>query len=463
MFGLENVSFLIVDDNPADQFLCLESLVDQGAGENKIKTVGSIKKMMEAISSTKFDIILLDLFLPDSFGTDTFNHVKDKVSESSVIVMSGYTDKKIALEAVKNGAQDFLIKGEFDSALLAKSILYSIERKKSIQLLQKSEQKYKILFETSPLPFLLINPNSLDIEMTNEAGCAFFNSSKKELISNTLDSFFVNYSKEEMIKKLTSGNIKGEQFKYIKSGETWFIRYYSKLFKEENELKALVLYEDITEIINFKKDKLKIISSIQDIERKKFAKELHDGLGQQLVLANLQLNQLEQKSELKAEINEIKEIVNQALEQSRSLTYNIMPPLLEEGIVKGLESLFNRLSRLDSIKVNFNLEKGEDISKVINGELAYNIYRITQEFVNNTLKHAKASIISCDIKYIKNKIIFQLNDNGVGFKMDQNYNGYGLRNFNERAEAFNLKLNLKSEINHGTQLTLEVPNRISSV
>lgn len=461
MFGLENVSFLIVDDNPADQFLCLESLVDQGAKEDKIKTVGSIEKMLEAVSSSKFDIILLDLFLPDSFGTDTFNQVKDKVSDSTVIVMSGYTDKKIALEAVKNGAQDFLIKGEFDSALLAKSILYSIERKKSIQLLQKSEQKYKILFETSPLPLLLINPETLEIEMTNEAGCMFFNTSKDKLINNTLNKYFVNYSKEEMIKKLTEGNIKAEQFKYIKSGETRYIRYYSNLFYEDNILKALVLYEDITEIINFKKDRLKIISSIQDIERKKFAKELHDDLGQQLVLANLYLNQLEKKSELKSEIQEIKEVVSQALEQSRNLTYNIMPPLLEEGIINGLESLFNRLSRLDSIKVNFNLDKDDDISKVINGELAYNIYRITQEFVNNTLKHAKASLITCDIKKDENKIIFKLKDNGVGFDMKKNYNGSGLRNFSERAEAFNLKVNLSSKLKEGTQLTLIVPNRVA--
>ncbi|MGB1033096.1 MAG: response regulator, partial [Flavobacteriales bacterium] len=98
---------------------------------------------------TPFDIVFLDLFLPDSYGQETFKLVQESLQIAPpIVVLSGLSDKNIAMDIVKQGAQDYLVKGEFDANLLEKSILYSIERKKYQDILRRSEKKYRSTFES---------------------------------------------------------------------------------------------------------------------------------------------------------------------------------------------------------------------------------------------------------------------------------------------------------------------------
>ena len=109
-----------------------------------------LTKGMEYLSHKKFDIVLLDLMLPDSEGIDTFIYVYNHVQNIPIIVLSGLNDETVAINAVQQGAQDYIVKGKIDGDLLARAIHYAIERKKTEAVLRESEKKYKELADALP-------------------------------------------------------------------------------------------------------------------------------------------------------------------------------------------------------------------------------------------------------------------------------------------------------------------------
>ncbi len=116
---------------------------------------GKLSDFMEMFVKGRFDLVLLDLGLPDSTGVKTYNKVSEIVSDIPVVILTGLDDEEIAVGAVKKGAQDYLIKGEVDNKTLLRSLDYAVERsrllmklKKLQELVLKSEQ-IKVLVETA--------------------------------------------------------------------------------------------------------------------------------------------------------------------------------------------------------------------------------------------------------------------------------------------------------------------------
>ncbi|HVT85188.1 MAG TPA: PAS domain S-box protein [Chitinophagaceae bacterium] len=135
---------LVVEDNPGD-FLLLKEYLDQS--ELKVNGVLHAENMAAVPSMLNnnfpLDLALLDLTLPDSLGIDSVITLGRLLPGAPIVVFSGLSDINVALEAISLGAQDYLIKGEFDEKLLAKSIKYSIERKKILQNLKESNERYE--------------------------------------------------------------------------------------------------------------------------------------------------------------------------------------------------------------------------------------------------------------------------------------------------------------------------------
>lgn len=141
------INILVVEDNIQDYIIFKEILGQIRDFFIHVEHAQELETAIELVQSQKFDIVFLDLFLPDSFGQETFTSFQAQDEELPVVILSGLSDKNIALEIVKLGAQDYIVKGEFDSNLLEKSIVYSIERKKFQDRLRLSEEKYRTTFQ----------------------------------------------------------------------------------------------------------------------------------------------------------------------------------------------------------------------------------------------------------------------------------------------------------------------------
>lgn len=128
---IESLRILLVDDNPADSRLIRETLAESGAGE--LFSITDARTLREAIthaSAGSFDIILLDLTLPESSGLDTFLRVFENARSTPIVVLTGLDDENLAANAVRAGAQDYLVKGQVDSSLLVRAIRFALERKR---------------------------------------------------------------------------------------------------------------------------------------------------------------------------------------------------------------------------------------------------------------------------------------------------------------------------------------------
>src|SRR5688572_19254217 len=120
---------LIVEDNPPDQFLVENMLRVSSINAGPIYTADRISEACSLLEQHPVDLVLLDLSLPDSAGLESFLRIKPLVQHIPVIILSGLADSALVFETLQQGAQDYLVKGEFKPDLLTRAVKYSIERK----------------------------------------------------------------------------------------------------------------------------------------------------------------------------------------------------------------------------------------------------------------------------------------------------------------------------------------------
>src|SRR5690349_7317638 len=135
-----HLNILIVEDNPGDLLLLEETILSTGLSIDKIHHAYHLSTAASILSQEFINLIFLDLTLPDSSGIDSFLKIYKAAEKVPVIVLTGLTDMNVATEAIAQGAQDYLIKGEFDEKLLFKTILYSIERKRNSETVRESNE-----------------------------------------------------------------------------------------------------------------------------------------------------------------------------------------------------------------------------------------------------------------------------------------------------------------------------------
>jgi len=146
----KQIKVLMIEDNPGDIRLIREMLKEVNISLFDLETASCLKEGLEKIKETLFDVILLDLGLPDSRGFETFITVNVQKQEAPIIVLAGLADETLALETIKKGAQDYLVKEQLNTSRLVTAISYAIERKKKERHILKSEQWFRMMIETSP-------------------------------------------------------------------------------------------------------------------------------------------------------------------------------------------------------------------------------------------------------------------------------------------------------------------------
>ena len=125
------IRILLIEDNAGDARLLQEMLNDTEGISFELAHVGRLSKGLEHLSDDGADVVLLDLSLPDSKGLDTFLKVDAHAPQVPIVVLSGLDDTEVAVQAVREGAQDYLVKGQTNCHLLSRAVPYAIERKRA--------------------------------------------------------------------------------------------------------------------------------------------------------------------------------------------------------------------------------------------------------------------------------------------------------------------------------------------
>jgi two-component system, sensor histidine kinase and response regulator len=133
----QRLTVLLVEDNPGDARLIRESLTDLGGNAFDLETADRLTTALLRLSAGGIDAVLLDLALPDSKGTETFNKAKAQAPTVPIIVLTGLGDEALAIKMVQEGAQDYVTKMDLNGSVLSRAIRYAIEREKSEQQIRR--------------------------------------------------------------------------------------------------------------------------------------------------------------------------------------------------------------------------------------------------------------------------------------------------------------------------------------
>jgi DNA-binding response OmpR family regulator len=146
------ITVLLIEDNPDDALLIQRYLTGSPGVTYSLMHVGRLADGLKIMDSIRFDVILLDLGLPDApTGIKTFEKAYAHASSIPIIVLTGYDDDTIAIESVQKGAQDYIVKGQVTGSMLGRAIRYAIERKKLLAQLEQSTSEIKKLRGILPI------------------------------------------------------------------------------------------------------------------------------------------------------------------------------------------------------------------------------------------------------------------------------------------------------------------------
>jgi len=269
-------NILVVEDNLGDFALVEDFLYEKI--ENPIITLAkNFKECAKYLSATdrRFDVVLLDLSLPDKTGEPLIKEVVDLSTTVPVIVLTGYSDFEFGVKSMSLGVSDYLLKDELTPLSLYKSIVYSSERKKYTSDLSESERKYSDLFNFSPLPMWVMDMETLSFLDVNEATIKHYGYSREELLTMTIKDIRTEDSIPELHRVMDETRYTPDKVSHVltihkmKNGD---LRNVDILFSQISYrgVKAnIVIATDITERLNYIKtiqahnEKLKEISWMQ--------------------------------------------------------------------------------------------------------------------------------------------------------------------------------------------------------
>lgn len=185
-------NIIVIEDNLGDFFL-LEEYVSEKIKNPTIKHLERFSELNDFKEEVdQYDIIFLDLSLPDKSGSELVESVLKIAKNVPVVVLTGYSDFSFALKAIALGASDYLLKDELNNVALYKSIVYNIERFKNIIKIKESEQLYNDLFELSPQPIFVIDAETHRILDVNQACEKLYEFKKEELVNQSIKTIFID-------------------------------------------------------------------------------------------------------------------------------------------------------------------------------------------------------------------------------------------------------------------------------
>ena len=263
----KHLHILIVEDNTGD-YILIEEFLKEEVGTPLITRTNTLTETKQLlIGDEDFDIILLDLSLPDSTGEELLTQIIQLVDHIPIIVLTGYSDKHFGIKALSLGISDYLLKDELSAPLLAKSISYSIERKRISIQLEESEEKYRNLFHFSPTPMWVYNMDNYHFLDVNEAAIRNYGFSREEFLCMTIKDI---RPKEDIIrledavqfsKKNPSTFFTGEFRHKKKSGEIFEVEIQSNVIEFNGIKSEIVLATDITKK-KVEEHRLKLLESV---------------------------------------------------------------------------------------------------------------------------------------------------------------------------------------------------------
>ena len=325
-----------------------------------------------------------------------------------------------------------------------------------------SRDHFSNIFNSISELLIVFNFNGIIID-TNKAAEFFLNRPKEKLIGKDLikllglEEYFKDGNKDAPINSINNSK-EFETKLYNSSGvDNHYLCSVSGFINNKNEDQLfLFIAKDISEKKNRDLiEKRNVVNAIEK-DRKRLSEDIHDSLGQEINAIRLYLNSISlidpSSNDFIPAIETCKSLLNSSVETVRNICFDLMPKSLANGgLIFACDELVYKLKQICEVDYNF-----PNFDLTISKENQTILYRIIQEFLNNSFKHSGCKKITLKIVSTKNKIKIILADNGKGFKIDDVIKGNGLQNIISRIDMLKVEYDFTSEIKVGTSLNLYI-------
>jgi two-component system, LuxR family, sensor kinase FixL len=441
---------LLVDDDESS-FVLLRRMLGKLPGRTfATEWAASYEAGLIALKGNRHDVCLLDYRLGARTGLDLLREAIAAGVQTPIIILTGQDAPQVDLEAAELGAADFLLKDQLDPVMLERVIRYSIQQAATLTALQKSHQRFRLLFERSMDAILISNDGGQFVEV-NGAACRLLGLSREQLRewkwSDALAKTLHSAAPQQ------PGRL-GEMTFNKPNGERCFIEFASTQLAPDLNLSIL---RDVTERRNLERE----IQEISEREQRRLGQDLHDGLGQSMTgiafLAKVLQQRLQARGVEEAEAaGNIATLINEALAQTRRLSRGLCPVVLDANDIEAaLEQLAENLRTLFSISCELACDPE---IKIADNTVAVHLYRIAQEAATNAIKHGGAKTILLSLAAKKSRLVLTIKDDGAGFSPNGSKGkGMGLRVMHHRGRMIGATVSVRAPKDGGVIVTCSLP------
>lgn len=434
------------------------------------------KDALEALKEKEFALLLTDLIMPEVDGITLLKSAQEIDPHLMCIVITGHSTIQTAVEAMKVGAFDYIMK-PLDWKILRPMLSRAME----VRRLRKSEEKYRAIVEDQTELICRWRPDGT-ITFVNEVCCRYFNKPYQELIGRTFKQFITAEDYEELKKHIAALNKENpvaliEHRLILPVGEIHWQHWTNRAIfdEQDNIVEFQSVGRDITdrkkaeEELRISRDQLreftKRLSEAEENERHRIACELHDQVGQNLTALGINLNMLRNQLsdkltvEIDSRLNDSMKILEETAKRIRDVMADLRPSVLDDyGLMAAICWYSDQFSKRTKLSI---IVQGEELIPRLPLEVEITLFRITQEVLTNVAKHAMASKVMINLAEVAGKARLVIIDDGMGFKpagfyLSKEKNGWGLLNIKERTEALGGKLIVESEPGKGTRIVIEI-------
>ncbi|WP_430816897.1 ATP-binding protein [Carboxylicivirga sp. RSCT41] len=447
-----------------------------------LKYANACEKAIEIIRSEKIKIVIVENIIRNASITDLFSQLRLNFPFLKIILVSNIHDHHLIQDAVnKYGIYSYFVKPiephriqvaterafeQYNLEYQQQKLILSLRKKtdslkKTVKQLRQEEEKFRSIYETRPEPTFIVDNNGHILRYNPGALNTF--PGLKECGSNEL---LINCFSGSAVKKLSAYFdllLRGEtantcEIECEVSDEKVIFDISAFKFEYRDTEAFLLTFRDISLKKEMEKRVLTSIINTEEKERRRFAQELHDGIGPLLSTTKLYLqwfNKPDSKADKEEVIRKAEETLEETISSLREISNNISPNTLNNfGLDTALKTFLDRIRNASGIKVNYHMM----VRKQLITEVETTLYRLLCECVNNTIKHANASQIDITIKEANNGVNLCYKDNGIGFDFDNmvmNGQGNGLFNMKSRVNSLGGSFDLRSRKGHGVVMSVK--------
>jgi PAS domain S-box-containing protein len=343
-------------------------------------------------------------------------HVKEQLRSLNAKLEQRVADRTAQLEAANRELRNEIAGHEFAKAAL-----------------RANEESYRFLFECNPLPLCVIDLETFRFTAVNQAAIEQYGYSQEEFLALTIEDVRLPEDRASALdyyRSAPSGYNGAARWRHVKKDGTLIdVEVFHHVVPLDGRPGTIALTLDITERCKAEEalqnyaGRLRILSqqliNIQEAERRRIARELHDQIGQTLTAAKLGMQialRSVQDPTVAARLEDSIQLAAQVLAQVRSLSLDLRPPLLDElGLVAALDSHVKTHASRSGLIANFNADR---LPANLPAEVAMACFRVTQEALTNVMRHAQALQVSVELRLRDGILHLQVTDDGTGFDPD---------------------------------------------